>query len=126
MKVRTGFVSNSSSSSFVIFGKTLSNPEEVLMTLTMKRGDVLVIGDYLSEGQDVFPIDEVMFGAIMKDELFNKFQFVFCYKEVGAEGGAKIKNDLPESFEVFPLEVDYHTTESLEDLENRYLERYRN
>lgn len=125
MKVRTGFVSNSSSSSFVLFGKTLSNPEEVLMTLTMKRGEVLAIGDFLSEGQDVFPIDEEMFGAIMKDELFSKFQFVFCYKEINAEGRTKIKNNLPESFEVFSLEVDYHTTESLEDLENRYLERYR-
>ena len=53
MKERNGFVSNSSSSSFVLVGEPAS-----MMTLTEKdiESGLVVTGKYLSEGLDVFSI----------------------------------------------------------------------
>ena len=125
MKVRNGFVSNSSSSSFVVFGKTLTNPEEVRLTLSVRKKPALAIGRYLSEGMDVIEVDEEIFNAIIENNIFQEFQFLFPYKQISGEGGLSgeaIENDLPETFEVFSGEVDYHSTETVEDLVRIYVE----
>jgi len=53
MKTRDSFVSNSSSSSFIIVGERAS-----MLELTEKdiEGGLIAIGKYLGEGLDVFPV----------------------------------------------------------------------
>lgn len=123
MKVRNGFVSNSSSSSFIIFGKTLYNPEEIRLTLSVKKEPIYAIGRYLNDGLDIITVDEDMFNAIINNDIFRQFQFIYPYKQIYDDGisGKKIENDLPETFEVFSGEVDYHCTENVEDLIEGYV-----
>ena len=57
MKIRQGFVSNSSSSSFIILGKDVD-----IMNITpnmVKEKIIMVIGDSLWEGEDVFQIRNI-------------------------------------------------------------------
>ena len=51
MKVRTGFVSNSSSSSFINIGRKAT--QEDFKT----DKDIFILGDYLNEGQEVISVD---------------------------------------------------------------------
>lgn len=65
MKIRNGFVSNSSSSSFVLVGKEVC-PQEIDPS---KLNQYKVIGTYLDEGLDVFDISHDVY-KIMKDNGF--------------------------------------------------------
>lgn len=53
MKTRNGFVTNSSSSSFVIIGKRVKDYNEV----DLSKARYVALGSYLNEGQDVFEVE---------------------------------------------------------------------
>ena len=125
MKIRLGFVSNSSSSSFVIFGKRMEFDD---VKEHKYKGSPFGLGhDYCYEGVDFFELDErmIMFLAgEVGEDIKDKLEFFDVYY-VGGEDDDEIKKSdlmrkLPAKFEVIPIEASYHKTENVKDLEERY------
>lgn len=120
MKARNGFVSNSSSSSFVILGKELKWNE-----LKIEESNIWMWGMHVGEGSDIFNLTKEMLELIVGDSYFNRYSFYKAYKALYTEGGSyDVKRDeLPESFNVFSWDKSYHSVESIETFQKRYINR---
>ena len=124
MKVRNGYISNSSSSSFVIIGKQVLFNE-------IKPGDLIYVqGKEISDGIDIFEltdeIKEVMEGWKNKNRL-NKFEFYksrMVGKEFNREDTEIPDLELEDGDELIVFNKDYHSTVSLDDFENSYDDYY--
>ena len=71
MKIRSGFVSNSSSSSFIILGSStapLDRAQTVELLKTNPDARILVVGASMNEGNDVFFLDKRMIDFILDHE----------------------------------------------------------
>lgn len=120
MKVRNGFVSNSSSSSFIIIGEECEDFYSITEEM-LKTERFLVVGKELSEGSDVFELTP----DILK--LFSKFGYIpwavwkpiltiFEYEKIS-------KNIFPDDKEygIYIGEKDYHSSENFQDILERYV-----
>lgn len=125
MKVRQGFVSNSSSSSFIILGKDVD-----VMSITpkmIKEKTIMVIGNSLCEGEDVFQIrtiEELAFlKALNKISIEETFKYVEAYaiSEDEYEGEIDVKK-IPKTGKIkyYNLNQDYSSSSDLRTLQNRY------
>jgi len=125
MKIRVGFVSNSSSSSFVILGREID-----IMTITpkiFKEKSIMVLGEDLGDGQDVFQIktiEELAFlKALQKIESADELTFIESYVFSEDEDYAEFDvSKLPKKGKVkcFNGWMDYNSSDSLKLLKERY------
>ena len=117
MKIRTCFVSNSSSSSCVIIGKRI-NYKDVLQIMAEGR-DVYVLGDYLCDGSDLFKLTEEMANAAKR----NRWDIgAASFWEVYEYGEEISLENAPRDMVAFGMELDYHTTEGLDEFNRRYID----
>lgn len=124
MKIRTSFVANSSSSSFILF----YNDIESINYVKKDADNVYCIGQYRdNESLDFFKLDGEMIKFLKENELFVKkfyFQFAYVYKMIrdGWDNPTRREHlsGLPELFLVKGLEVDNWSTSGIRDLIRNY------
>ena len=132
MKIRNGFVSNSSSSSFVAIAKKIDKFDDITDEMISSKYQYLTIGKSLSDGDDVIFIndDNKKFFRIFKkyktfngkEEEFNFYKiFQICYLEYG---DGYTDNDLKKyenGCEILDITKDDHSNSDIEDLMKTYL-----
>lgn len=115
MKKRLGFVSNSSSSSFIIIAKKLSKVTKE----DLKNKDIWVMGDMLYEGVDFFLLKDYRILNYINSSS-KKFDF-YDVKKIGEFEFELNKDDLDNgNYKVMSEFVDYHTSDSLEKFCENY------
>ena len=121
MKVRLGFVSNSSSSSFAILCRSMDFDK------IENLKNISVVGDYFEEGEDYFPLTKEIFDYMKehKDDVNLKFDFEFYEVFVEAsDGESEIKkSSLPNEFIIKTMKVDQNGTSDLEDFIENYVKK---
>ena len=129
MRTRAGFVSNSSSSSFVVIGQQLSMSE---IGLDAHAGRVHAFGRWLSDGIDFFRLTPEMIEYLVSIPhgtarepnpayLGPSRELTFFSVHKIVDGcGILDRDDLPKRFYVYSVEGDYHSTEDLKTLKERY------
>lgn len=117
MKIRLGFVSNSSSSSSVVLGRGITFDE----ILNRKSNfPIYMLGDYINEGMDFFEIKPDIL-AQMKAAPWDIDNFTFIEVYIICDSGHEIDTKkFPKKFQVFSFDQDYHNTETPEDFKEHY------
>jgi len=124
MKIRTGFVSNSSSSSFVAIAQVLDINDITEKMLTDKY--IISVGKWLNDGIDIIEIKPEMLTFFKLIKSYNNYgDSEFKFYEIVNNGECDLifsKNDLQDDTEytVISYEADYHVSTTLDSLINRY------
>ena len=132
MKIRNGFVSNSSSSSFIIIGKPVNIND--LKVSDIKNKNYVVVGKDLSDGSDIFNIDSIDIFYFLKtveymDNPFEDFE-IFENSKIKSRTEDEIKFDSKDMLEgeltAISYWQDYRSCKDIEDLFDKYLSFYEN
>jgi len=127
MKIRLGFVSNSSSSNFIIIGNRLNCKESLKQAeeLISKKRLYAEAGESMEnmeEGVDFFPVTKEMWESL--DEYGSKGYIYFYDVQCLFEEPSTIKkSDIEEDeFNIFSKEISYHICQTLKDFQERYVD----
>jgi len=133
MKIRQGFVSNSSSSSFVIMG--IERDLDYIMNHEMKN-KVIMFGEYLSDGMDVIELTPEIKEMIAQNSNRKDYFYDRTFLEVGfgyssdCDNCPITKDEIIKAMDkldgdkvqLLAIEKDYHSTDGdVEMLYQRYI-----
>jgi len=127
MKIRQGFVSNSSSSSFIVFGRNIDIKD--ITPSIIKEKEIICLGKELSDGQDVFYIENIDMLAFLKalNELGRDIEYDMEFIEVYSVGGfdeysgeLDLTNLTTKKIQYFNIDKDYSSSRDLSDIKGRY------
>lgn len=123
MKIRNGFVSNSSSSSFVILGKKVNLQKAI--ELVEQKKDVYIRGKWMEEGQDIFLATSQILDCIAENQegIQSKFSFYETYESIMDDVAMEIDPAIfPGKFFAYPFTISHHSTEDLDTFKDNYLQ----
>ena len=116
MKIRNGFVSNSSSSSFVLIGKSINISE--LTTKHVKDTTYIEAKDLYGEGVDIFVLSNRKILDFIKRFGSNFVNAYIDAREVECDRPEIIDSDVGKS--IYAFERTQHYSKSVEDLKENY------
>jgi len=119
MKIRNGFVSNSSSSSFIVFGSEI--PDESTLSEADLKQKIMVIGKELCDGTDLFEIhNKQMLEYAQNNEYLKRCTWLNVLQLIRTEGEFFVVPESAAGKTGIALEVDYHVSEDIDQLKMRY------
>ena len=126
MKTRYGFVSNSSSSSFIIACDPIKL--EDITNRSDCRSNIFMDGGYgLMDACDFFELTPRMVEEIKKNnQNFNNHSFYEVYEMIDSSSSIDVRT-LPQRHVMFlSMDISYHTTDNLEVFIARYIKDQEN
>lgn len=126
MKDRNGFVSNSSSSSFIILGESLGQGCPGIDT-RFEDKQIFALGSQPGRSgdcaADIFEVSAALYETMESNGILDKFEF---YAGLSiCDGSAVESKNLPDKFKVYTFDKDYSCVESSDDIEEYYADEIR-
>lgn len=128
MKIRSGYISNSSSSSFIIFGKNIGDIY-CLPELDFDNKTYYLVGNNLCDGIDLIELTKELYDYFVAENIefeqgFNAGDIIECHHLLQSNETMFISFQtpvgLPADSETYVVETDYHSTKDLKTAQERY------